>query len=663
MKIKLRPKKVIFGIIVLVFSSLEVMAQVAPYRLSPKWVFGNKAMFDFTGGGAPTQPVRPVGDNIVANEGASTLCAPDRNVMVYDNNVRLGGNNNVPIANFMTSSSSSTQGGVIIPNPANRTTQYFVITGNAESTYTGVEPNDNQQQGVRVYSGAQAGASITNPALVSTLRTNAQLPSENVYVSTDGNYGYQIIAGLGGGGSGSIVLNSWRLNNVGVLGGIQTSTYATDSWNLQFQSSVKVNRCQNKIAIVNANRIAVFNWDRATGLIGTAIKNIDAAAQVGGGSKLYGCEFSANGNYLYATTLGGANLIRVDLTVAGLTTGLSTIAGTAAGSLQIGPNDVIYVANGRDAVDNTLVGTITNANTGGTYNPSGVTLANSSTVRLGMSNIAWLNPQRPTIGAVNNSCGSYTFTPSFLTHFNEVIGYNNAVWDFGDGSATVTNTGAAADDPVTHLYTTTTGNKTITVTLTDATCGHVWVGTLVQNVPCTLPIELLDFKAVSKGTHIELTWQTASEVNNHYFDLERSTDGVNFENIAVINGAGNSSRILSYNYSDYNAKGVTVYYRLRQHDFDGKTALSHVISVSLDQLIRVPVVVAPNPFSSSFVLTKLRAEQATVSVYDIFGRLVEQKNTTDGEASVELGTSLANGSYIVQYLTTTESHTLRVEKK
>ena len=75
------------------------------------------------------------------------------------------------------------------------------------------------------------------------------------------------------------------------------------------------------------------------------------------------------------------------------------------------------------------------------------------------------------------------------------------------------------------------------------------------------------------------------------------------------------------------------------------------------------LIVSPNPFSNSFALTKVKDEQATILVQDIVGRILEQKTSPASETIVELGASLSNGTYIVEYITTESSYTTRVEKQ
>ncbi|HEY1038492.1 MAG TPA: hypothetical protein VGF30_03760, partial [Bacteroidia bacterium] len=85
-----------------------------------------------------------------------------------------------------------------------------------------------------------------------------------------------------------------------------------------------------------------------------------------------------------------------------------------------------------------------------------------------------------------------------------------------------------------------------------------------------LPIQLVYFTAEGLKNHtVQLKWQTASETNNNYFELQRSTDDLNFTDIARIDGAGNSNTLINYKYIDENPIQGNNYYRLKQVDFDG----------------------------------------------------------------------------------------------
>ena len=107
--------------------------------------------------------------------------------------------------------------------------------------------------------------------------------------------------------------------------------------------------------------------------------------------------------------------------------------------------------------------------------------------------------------------------------------------------------------------------------------------------PVSLPIELLYFQAEVNERYNHLTWSTASEDNNDYFNIEKTQDGVIFNNIATVNGAGNSNTQLNYEYDDFEIMDNICYYRLKQTDYDGKFKYHNLISV--DNRIKMRIIV------------------------------------------------------------------------
>ena len=94
-----------------------------------------------------------------------------------------------------------------------------------------------------------------------------------------------------------------------------------------------------------------------------------------------------------------------------------------------------------------------------------------------------------------------------------------------------------------------------------------------------LPIELVLFEGKKLGLNNELIWRTQTEINNDYFTIEKTTDGVTFETVGTASGAGNSNTVLNYNLIDQNVQKVINYYRLVQTDTDGKNTVSNLISI------------------------------------------------------------------------------------
>ena len=97
--------------------------------------------------------------------------------------------------------------------------------------------------------------------------------------------------------------------------------------------------------------------------------------------------------------------------------------------------------------------------------------------------------------------------------------------------------------------------------------------------PVSLPIELLYFNGVAHGRVNNLYWSTASENNNDYFNIEKSSDDEIWVDIDKQKGSGNSSTQLYYSFSDNNVEKIINYYRLKQTDYDGNFKYSDIISI------------------------------------------------------------------------------------
>lgn len=179
-------------------------------------------------------------------------------------------------------------------------------------------------------------------------------------------------------------------------------------------------------------------------------------------------------------------------------------------------------------------------------------------------------------------------------------------------------------------------------------------GVLGEGVEITgspLPIELASFDLEADETGTRLYWLTASELNNDYFTLERSTDGQNFEPVATIAGAGNSIRPLHYEYTDTYAYSGTVYYRLKQTDYDGQHSYSPIISKSY-KLSSRDLNLYPNPLSGhSTLYLELPAmdERRSIQLLSATGQVVHSGQTSgQGTVALNLDRQLQPGIYFLR---------------
>jgi hypothetical protein len=115
----------------------------------------------------------------------------------------------------------------------------------------------------------------------------------------------------------------------------------------------------------------------------------------------------------------------------------------------------------------------------------------------------------------------------------------------------------------------------------------------------TLPVTWISYSARQlNDQQIKIDWSTAQEVNNNFFTVQRSYDGVNFDNVGKVTGSGNSNQTHTYTYVDnFNYNGI-VFYRLAQTDFDGKINYSDIIAVSCSNHKGLSFDVFPNPAAS-----------------------------------------------------------------
>ncbi len=173
-----------------------------------------------------------------------------------------------------------------------------------------------------------------------------------------------------------------------------------------------------------------------------------------------------------------------------------------------------------------------------------------------------------------------------------------------------------------------------------------------------LPVELIGFSAKCKSDRVEIQWQTASESNNDYFELQCSFDAVNWTVIKKVKGAGNSNSLLTYTVEDLLLKNTNVYYRLKQVDFDGAYSVSQIISKNCNPDFNgQDINIYPNPVNSTLKITfenNVKTYQA-VKISTILGNNIYESpiQLLDSEDELSIDVSgFAKGTYFVQLIGT-----------
>ncbi len=247
--------------------------------------------------------------------------------------------------------------------------------------------------------------------------------------------------------------------------------------------------------------------------------------------------------------------------------------------------------------------------------------------------------------------------------------------DFSSGFAQIIS---SADDPTTDIqdgfitghnirirkWNNETGEITEINSVTFLTGNGLFepLGTAIIRFDSVIPVEIKSFSAAVVNNSVELFWETASEMNNKGFEVERSKNIDNeiksWESVNFINGNGTSSEIKKYYYKDADLSAGKYSYRLKQIDFDGAFKYSDEIAVE----IKLPDNFSleqnyPNPFNPT---TKISwqspvAGRQTLKVFDVLGKEVatlidEYRGAGIYEIEFNVGqtSSLSSGVYFYQ---------------
>ena len=162
----------------------------------------------------------------------------------------------------------------------------------------------------------------------------------------------------------------------------------------------------------------------------------------------------------------------------------------------------------------------------------------------------------------------------------------------------------------------------------------------------SLPVELISFTVQKNGNNdVDLKWKTATESNNKGFDIQRSTDAVNWLSIGFVNGAGNSSMETSYQFTDKDAAAGKNYFRLLQIDFDGNKKYSSIANIDLPQ--KAYYAITNNPGKGVYQIRIASAEKVELSVLDMSGRRLINKIVGLGVNEINISNYPA-GAYLLQ---------------
>lgn len=238
---------------------------------------------------------------------------------------------------------------------------------------------------------------------------------------------------------------------------------------------------------------------------------------------------------------------------------------------------------------------------------------------------------------ISISPGLFTYTSS---DENVAVINGDMVTITGMGTATITATQAATAEYG-------QSNISLTLTVTDG----------------TLPVTLISYTAKAENNQALLIWQTSSEIHNKEYVISRSTDGINFTDLAKIPGKGNNNTVSLYSYYDRTPNNGISYYKLIQVDNDGKTTELGVRTVNFG-LPTSDIRLFPNPTGDVVNISFETGKYNTLTVADVSGKVLKQVHISAIESSLTV--SLGNypaGTYLLRLNGSRGAETRKIVKK
>ena len=275
----------------------------------------------------------------------------------------------------------------------------------------------------------------------------------------------------------------------------------------------------------------------------------------------------------------------------------------------------------------------------------------------------------PTLDVGSNQLIAYTGTATTPTyyiagiHWGDQTGWSTSSYaPPSTSSANIELTSSSADD----WYYSASVNESLFGTRNSLTSPGNWSSTSTGYIDLSgqignelLPVELISFTANFIKNSVHLNWNTATEVMNYGFDIERNVNGSDWSKIGFINGYGNSNVPHYYTYKDENVDVPGNYkYRLKQIDTDGKFAYSPIAETEVFGSDNYSLYENyPNPFNPTTTIEYYvpADTKVTLKILDILGRevttLVDKEVTAGKHKVIFDASSLSSGIYIYQLRT------------
>ena len=165
---------------------------------------------------------------------------------------------------------------------------------------------------------------------------------------------------------------------------------------------------------------------------------------------------------------------------------------------------------------------------------------------------------------------------------------------------------------------------------------------------CTLPVELVYFKVHCENAQLSFNWETASELNNNYFEIEQSTDAIQYTTLGKIASKnGNANYTQNYNTS-YSTIPQNIYFRLKQEDFDGKISYSKIVRKECTALNDNGITIYPNPANAHININwNGVVGTKTIQIFNPIGQEIISEYETNNSSTIDIS-HLPASIYIIK---------------
>jgi Secretion system C-terminal sorting domain len=191
--------------------------------------------------------------------------------------------------------------------------------------------------------------------------------------------------------------------------------------------------------------------------------------------------------------------------------------------------------------------------------------------------------------------------------------------------------------------------------LTEANLNNTFYLASTNSSSSPLPITLISFTANVDNGVIKLNWETAAEVNNDHFTIQRSTNTIQWQDIQIVAGSGNTNIDSKYSAYDLNPFTGISFYRLEQTDLDGKYSFSMIRQVNLNTAAAITIY--PNPATDRVYVSGTWNMQ--VLIFNIAGQQMDVPSEPNGNGVILHTVNLRAGIYFIHILKNGNSQTTR----